>query len=216
VASDTSSPRVEAYDTSSPRVVASGTSSPSVEAYGTSSPSVEAYDYASVVYAGRGGALSLFGHATLRNGGHPDGIAQSGENTTHLRVPLTTQPGAVRGMLTRIENNPQEWEQGSWAVETACGTAYCAAGHALLEVGARIDIAGQSVEVATLPDHVRRRFLSDHVSIATGAQAVLGISTHTADRLFAGGNTLPQLRDLVAEICAGAETTDAAPTAAAE
>jgi hypothetical protein len=184
--------------------VAHDSSSPRTEAYGSSSPRTEAHDYSSVLHTGRG-TVTADRHVTVRTSGD---VTVTGGALVQ-RVPLTTQPALMRATLARIEANPQEWQQGSWAVQTACGTAYCAAGHALVEVGARIDVAGQSVEVASLPERVRSRFLRDHVSISEGAQAVLGIDSATADRLFSGGNTLKDLHKLVDEICAGAEPADA-------
>jgi hypothetical protein len=221
VAYDTSSPSVEAYDTSSPSVVAYVTSSPSVVAYGTSSPRVVAYDtsspsvvangYSSVVARGRV-TITADATATVRAAGGQPTVTGG---ALVQRVPLTTEPATVRAMLRRIEANPQEWYQGTWAIRTDCGTAFCAAGHGLLEVGARIDIDNESVEVASLPEKFRRRFVREHVPISQGAQVVLGLDTATANRLFNGGNDMDTLRELVDEICAGAEPAAADTVAAA-
>ena len=62
---------------------------------------------------------------------------------------------------------------------------------------------------------VPSRFVREHIAIAAGARAVLGISESTADRLFSGSNTIGRLRELVDEICAGTEPETTTEPAAA-
>jgi len=67
-----------------------------------------------------------------------------------------------------------------------------------------MNVDDQTVEVASLPERHRARFTREHVAICAGARAVLGLDEPTADRLFRGGNTMDDLRELVDEICRGA------------
>ena len=201
---DSSTPRIETRDSSTPRIVTRG----------ESDIVVTAHDYVNVLATGPM-TINAGPNVTIRAlGAQP--VVNGGALTQ--RVPLTTEPAAVRNMLTRIETHPEEWDQSTWAVETACGTKYCAAGHALLTVDARMNIEASTVEVASLPERLRSRFIREHVAIAAGARAVLGLDESTADRLFNGSNSIDQLRELVEEICAGAEpetpaavATDAQP-----
>ena len=198
----------------------SGSSTPSIETWGSSTPRIEtrgssdivvtAHDYVNVLAAGSM-TINAGPNVTVRALG--SGPTVHGGALTQ-RVPLTTEPAAVRSTLAHIEANPQEWNQGTWAMETECGTRYCAAGHALLTVGARMDVGAATVEVASLPERLRSRFVHEHVAISAGARAVLGLDETTADRLFHGDNSIEDLRGLVEEICAGAEPQPMAVPAA--
>jgi hypothetical protein len=182
--------------------VAYGSSSPITEAHDSSSPITEAHDYSSVLHTGRG-TVTADEHVTVRVNGE---VTATGGALTH-RVPLTTNPEAVLDTLARVEAHPEEWDQGDWAYESPCGTRYCFGGHALLTVGARMDVSAKTVEVASLPESLRSRFVREHVAISAGARAVLGVDGPTADRLFHGSNSMDDLRELVGEICAEASFT---------
>jgi hypothetical protein len=70
-------------------------------------------------------------------------------------------------------------------------------------VAGRMNFDDSSVEVASLPENLARRFVNEHVQISTAARHALGLDPATADRLFRSGNDLDNLRELVEEICAG-------------
>jgi hypothetical protein len=169
-------------------------------AYGTSSPRTEAHDYSSVLHVGRG-TVTADEHVTVRISGE---VTVTGGALTQ-RVPLTTEPATVRGMYARVLANPEEHDQSAWARRTACGVKYCAAGHALLEVGAVMNIDDETVEVASLPERFRSRFSREFITIRLGAKTVLGLDESTAERLFSGSNSIEGLGELVDEICAGIE-----------
>lgn len=116
--------------------------------------------------------------------------------------------------LAHIEANPDEWDQHTWRRKTECGTAMCFAGWAVTFSG------GQWTEPAVeIPDPIgydRSHFLTaepeDYADEACNAAIpvddracrVLGLTSKQADRLFWGGNTLADVREIVAEICATA------------
>jgi hypothetical protein len=199
VAYGSSSPRTEAYDSSSPRTEAYDSSSPLTEAYDSSSPRTEAHDYSSVLHTGHG-TVTADEHVTVRVNG--DVTVNGGMSV--LRIPRTTNPQLVRAGLTRVETHLDEWDQGTWAARTECGTKYCYAGHVLLEVGAQINVEDGTVRVDSLPEQYRDRFGREFVEVSLAAKTVLQVDDVTADRLFHGSNSLDELRELVGEICGDA------------
>jgi len=168
------------------------------------------HDYSSIVASGNVN-ITAGPNATVRAIGDEPTVTGG---ALVQRLPQTTNPRLMRDVLAHIERNPETWNQGSWAVRTDCGTSYCYAGHAVAMVGGRINIEESTAEVATLPEDVRDRFTREHVAISAAARAVLGLEPTTAERLFAGGNTLSDLQRLVGEICKGAETAHDAETGA--
>ena len=190
---------IKVSGTAKPHLVAYDSSSPRTEAHGSSSPLTVAHDYSSVLHTGRGTVIADE-HVTVRTSGQ---VTVTGG--AHVqRVPLTTNPGVLRGSLAFIEAHPEQWNQGAWAMKTDCGTAYCMAGHIVAQIGGRMDVENSTVEVASLPASVRPRFRLEHVQISAAARAIAGMSEDTAERLFSGGNDLDDLRELVDEICEGA------------
>jgi hypothetical protein len=91
-------------------------------------------------------------------------------------------------VLEHIENHPEEWDQKNWKTETACGTAYCFAGHALVMMGHEIL---ENKYYAPVDEH------GTLVDVAAARE--LGLTTNQARDLFSPVNSLARLRELVAE-----------------
>lgn len=118
-----------------------------------------------------------------------------------------------------IDHNEHLWVQGSWAslirngwdtdelyqfvVEDPqnplCGTARCFAGHAVAFEG-WLPIFGTFGETADRTTYDCQNKAGEKADISTKAREVLQIDYYTADLLFAGGNTIDQLRAMVAHI----------------
>lgn len=95
----------------------------------------------------------------------------------------------LRGTLQRIEDNPSEWNQATWR----CGTQMCFAGHACNEAGAEWD------EDFVVSTRVRneQEGQSEWQPIPDRAREVLGLTDQEANVMFAGGNTIDDLRLMV-------------------
>jgi hypothetical protein len=125
---------------------------------------------------------------------------------------MNVKPNAteLRRVLAHVEANQDQWEQDNYRVDLAdfddgrCGTAYCFAGwKAQLDgVKWKYPLHDFFPDVIALPDG------SEASADAYAAQA-LGIE-HTRDcgeiPLFEAHNTLDDLRRIVAELCAEAES----------
>ncbi len=119
----------------------------------------------------------------------------------------------LRQTLAHIEDHPAKWDQSTWAND--CGTAYCFAGHAVRLHGGRIvenseedvyvippageDLTGYAVEWVQEIGGERTAYIQEYAS------ELLGLTFRQGMRLFAGINTLPDLRRIVGELCADAE-----------
>lgn len=100
--------------------------------------------------------------------------------------------------MAHIEAHPREWHQRHWR----CGTGMCFAGHAATLAG------GQWV---TGPDDFMSEYLAgDSVGdvewAPVRAARLLGLDEDQSDYLFAGSNTIEDLRRIVAELKAEAAT----------
>lgn len=95
----------------------------------------------------------------------------------------------LRGTLQRIEDNPSEWNQSTWR----CGTQMCFAGHACNEAGAEWD------EDFVVSTRVRneQEGQAEWQPIPDRAREVLGLTDQEANVMFAGGNTIDDLRLMV-------------------
>jgi hypothetical protein len=118
--------------------------------------------------------------------------------------------------LKYIEDHPEEWDQGSWAVRTSYGTARCFAGWAvaLHEQGNPDDLFkfivpydGDDEEHSGFLRDGRgiesSRFLRDGRDIERAAMDCLRIGEQEAYALFSSDNNLEDLRVIVAELCGG-------------
>ena len=107
-----------------------------------------------------------------------------------------------------IKTFPKAWNQNTWAVDfdkladlpgikefkrNRCGTAYCFAGHAALLAGYEIawDDFGESSSVTDKNERGHAR------SISEVAAEVLGLEESQRLDLFAGGNSLENIRQYI-------------------
>jgi hypothetical protein len=125
----------------------------------------------------------------------------------------------LKRTLRYIEDHPYSWDQATFYTYDECGTSHCFAGWAVVLSGVRPH-PDEKVLVDELPPEVRDRLDPKDVwvefpgtritTIADAATALLDVGRWRAlpdhPHLFDGGNTLDDLRAMVAELCA-----DAAP-----
>lgn len=130
-------------------------------------------------------------------------------------------------VMDHIEHNQELWEQSTWAGlvvngyssedlrrfvaedpdNPACGTALCFAGHACNASGWHplFDITGFwfSAHTGTCKNKA-----GEMAPIEDKAKELLGISWDTAEKLFAGENSLETLRNMVAHLKAKGNLDD--------
>lgn len=117
-----------------------------------------------------------------------------------IREPIPNMD-KLDGIIDHIEAHPEQWDQGSWAVETACGTAYCVAGFACEQSEALVVDVRQEVVYAPLghpvaKDYGESRHRPGYVSVLwprAGAYE-LGLTDDEAHSLFNGGNDLTDIK----------------------
>jgi hypothetical protein len=105
--------------------------------------------------------------------------------------------------LEHIEAHPEEWNQEKWH----CGSAYCFAGHAATLSGAVfVTTPGDPDPDDTI--HVLGPGDDKPHAVYYYAAGALGLDPYgrAADRLFDGSNTLDDLRRVVADLTARAES----------
>lgn len=144
---------------------------------------------------------------------------------------MKTNAELLRRTLAHIEANPGSWRQAIWRND--CGTAACFAGWAATLAGAAFDPDdAEYVDADSLPPDVRdalRDYYQPYgglsalgVHIADAAALLLGLvqtrrdatgciqwDMRPASRLFSTSNTLDDLRRIVGELCAAAESAGA-------
>lgn len=124
--------------------------------------------------------------------------------TTTVNVEL------LRRVLEHITAHPETWNQGVWAAGAkGCGTAYCAAGHAVVMTGHKIDWASAYDGVAEFVIDEGITNPAWHPTISEVAEAELGLTYEQAEELFEGDNTLAELWDLAEQFTDGAITPPA-------
>jgi len=95
----------------------------------------------------------------------------------------------LQKVLDHVTAHPEEHDQSVWARQTPCGTSMCVAGHTAAMCGWDLDRSVWSPMTGfsrVLRDNVPR-----HVSDVAAEE--LGLTTHEADVLFDGWNTLADL-----------------------
>ncbi len=122
----------------------------------------------------------------------------------------------LRKILDKIDTDPESWVQGCWGMEwnsitgdiiadqhrqlgrahTACGTAYCIAGHAAILTGWKPSTwsLGEASAYWEHEDGRERR-------ISVIGRDALGLTGEEAEMLFSGGNSRAEVQ-LLAEIIA--------------
>lgn len=116
-----------------------------------------------------------------------------------INVPL------LKETLAYIEAHPEEWDQSKWR----CGTGACFAGHAAILHGAKWrNLAPDDMRIIAPGGEVR--YVDSYAREALGLKAEVYVD-HDGDtefgvELFDGHNTLDDLRRIVGELCAQAES----------
>jgi hypothetical protein len=109
----------------------------------------------------------------------------------------------LRKTLEHIEAHPEEHDQGTWGLETQCGTTMCFAGQAVVLDGLSPIwtnlIQGPADERQMISVVMKDGTLH---SVYDGAQRILGLSNGEAEALFMDCMTLEDVRVLVAELLA--------------
>lgn len=112
--------------------------------------------------------------------------------------------------LAQIEAHPEQWDQRNFASQVNCGTSYCFAGWSIAldhpTAAFLFEDAHPKQSVDRFADRVSLDpYAPDVRWISTVAQELLGLSGDTAEILFAAGNTLDELRAMVADLVAGGD-----------
>jgi hypothetical protein len=100
------------------------------------------------------------------------------------------QVDKLRADLEWITAHPDEWDQGVWARKTACGTACCLAGTAVVRSGIGLQWEGDQAD-----------YTEHGVLISTAAAQLYGLSD--PEGLFAGENSLRRLWEIASELTRG-------------
>lgn len=103
-----------------------------------------------------------------------------------INVPL------LRKVLEHITEHPEEWNQATWARETACGSVCCVAGHAAVMTGHTLKYEDGRAYVTT-----------DGRSIMEVAAEELGLGDTQAINLFDGSNRLSTLWSYASHLTRG-------------
>lgn len=143
------------------------------------------------------------------------------------------QVSTLRKSLEHIIHHPETWNQESWGRRvsatggdaTACGTAYCLAGHVAVTVDGLYPVfyaeGGFMDYVTASPPttefHDSATVAADQLlEVSSYASARLGLDRDAADALFAGDNSLRRLVELAWYYSGGCvDLFDALPTDAA-
>lgn len=101
--------------------------------------------------------------------------------------------------LAHIEAHPGEWNQDFWR----CGTGMCFAGWACQLAGgqwAHLDPDNEDLADYLHAEPGDEALPNELITAQERATRILGLTNHQAATLFAGSNTLGDLRRIVAEI----------------
>lgn len=107
--------------------------------------------------------------------------------------------------LAYIEAHPEEWDQKTWH----CGTTACFAGHAAALNGGEWLGRGSDSLIARDDDPAEDIWAATEdrpaiVEVDRRAKRVLGLTDYQAEDLFEGGNSLDDLREIVAKLTGSA------------
>jgi hypothetical protein len=125
-----------------------------------------------------------------------------------------TNTALLERVLAQIEAAPAQWDQGNYASQTdlangECGTAYCFAGWAVALTYPAAKFAFTDTQSHWPTDRTATTVVLNPAEftgpavIDAVARDLLGISDKTAEVLFEGGNSLDDLRRMVADLVAG-------------
>lgn len=104
----------------------------------------------------------------------------------------------LRRVLRQIDDHPETWEQGDYAVKGPCGTAFCVAGHAVVMSGYKIKWC-EGVDDNT---HESSCTTVDGQLVPPLAEQLLGITSEESDSLFFGGNSRDNIQRIAEAIAA--------------
>lgn len=104
----------------------------------------------------------------------------------------------IREVLDHIVDHPEQWYQSLYAVQMACGTAYCAAGLAVILNGHKVQWYTDVVEVGASTSEVVFKDDAPYSirDIHELAQEELELTEEEADLFFDQDNSLDNLWDL--------------------
>lgn len=132
------------------------------------------------------------------------------EATSSIEEPWPNLP-LLRKVLDHIDAHPEEWHQRFWAInttETACGTAYCIAGHAAVMTGHDVKIDPADIWSVLVDDNESCiRDLPDEPlesTVAFVARQELGLSFEDGCVLFASWNDRATVQAIAEDIAARA------------
>lgn len=108
----------------------------------------------------------------------------------------------IRAVLDYIADHPKEWNQSTYGVRTDCGSAYCAAGHAIVLNGHKI-VWWEADESLYRSDHAIDKETGLSRSIHNLATRELEFSVHEASEFFDEFNTLGDLWTLANKFTGG-------------
>ncbi|XVQ07305.1 hypothetical protein ACQP1W_32450 [Spirillospora sp. CA-255316] len=134
----------------------------------------------------------------------PDrGCARSGPGPTDRKPPSTPNVDLLKRTLAHIEAHPEEWDQNEWCTELDCGTAYCFAGWAIKLDGRATFTA---VNDFVIDEDGTSQDTDDYAAGLLGIKSLERAERDCEEHLFAADNSLDDLRRIVGELCAEAES----------
>jgi hypothetical protein len=137
----------------------------------------------------------------------------SASTNTPFTSPDTTLPvpnvPLLRKIREHIEAHPEEWDQGDWRSNTACGTAYCFAGRAAHLDGAEWLSADEPAclvpDSGDLPDDLYYTCgTGKYMPVPARARRILGLTQDEARSLFNAPTVLSVVDDQLTAIYARA------------
>lgn len=104
----------------------------------------------------------------------------------------------LREVLDHIADHPEQWNQKLYAVQTHCGTAYCAAGLAVVLNGHKVQWYTDVVEIGAHSSEVVFNGDAPYSirDIHELAQEELELTEDEADEFFESENSLEDLWDM--------------------
>lgn len=110
---------------------------------------------------------------------------------------MTVNTPLLRKVLNFVTDHPDEWNQGVWAVRSACGTTACIAGHTVLMTGHEVEWGPSLVHDVEHDVEKAVAVLGEPwtpvQTIREVATRELGLTEDQAYLLFNAGNTLADL-----------------------
>lgn len=110
----------------------------------------------------------------------------------------------IQQVLDYITTHPSEWKQEVYAKRTACGTACCVAGHAVVLNGHELYFRRRNDDLEQLSFSALRKGMEYGLTdISALAQEELELTSDECYLFFASSNTLDNLWDLANHFTGG-------------